>query len=167
MQKLKIGNNENSDGPDIWQRWVELHWTTCYNSNTKVVTNTSPSSELDMSLKLYLVPRILLSLNFSFQPSIHHQFTIQANTYPRPISCKSSGSHVCLRYLLTILPDKDALKIVLFSASTTLIVFVMITLILFGVLRIFDPARVRRLTQDPFIAENINMCIKKKNSGAW
>ena len=32
-------------------------------------------------------------------------------------------------------------------ASTTLIVFVMITLILFGVLRIFDPARVRRLAQ--------------------
>ena len=111
---MKIGNNENSDGSDIWQRWVELHWTTCYNSNTKVVTNTSPSSELDMSLKLYLVPRILLSLNFSFQPSIHHQFTIQANTYPRPISCKSSGSHVSLRYLLTILPDRDTLKIVLF-----------------------------------------------------
>ena len=33
-------------------------------------------------------------------------------------------------------------------ASTTLIVFVMITLILFGVLRIFDPARVRRLAQN-------------------
>ena len=31
----------------------------------------------------------------------------------------------------------------IFLASTTLIVFVMITLILFGVLRIFDPARVR------------------------
>ena len=25
VQKLKIGNNENSDGSDIRQRWVELH----------------------------------------------------------------------------------------------------------------------------------------------
>ena len=45
----------------------------------------------------------------------HPSMTIfQANTYPRPISCKSSGSHVSLRYLLTILPDRDTLKIVLF-----------------------------------------------------
>ena len=92
-----------------------------------------------------MVPAILKLL-------LHHpsMAIFQANTYPRPISCKSSGSHVCLRYLLSILPERDTLKIVLFSASTTLIVFVMITLILFGVLRIFDPARVSRLTQDLF-----------------
>ena len=45
-------------------------------------------------------------------------------------------------------------------ASTTLIVFVMITLILFGVLRIFDPARVRIETGTVY-------CLKKKRIKRW
>ena len=93
-------------------------------------------------------PWCLLSLNFS--STIHQWPSFRPIPTLAPSAAKvvaaMSVSGICSPFCQTETP----LKIVLFSASTTLIVFVMITLILFGVLRIFDPARVSRLTQDLF-----------------
>ena len=101
-----------------------------------------------------MVPAILKLL-------LHHpsMAIFQANTYPRPISCKSSGSHVSLRYLLTVLPDRDPLKIVLFFSFNHLDCLCDDHPHPLWGAQDLRPCAGKQTNTRSFLAENINLCV--------